>query len=220
MKKVFEGGLSKVRGIKPKFEMDYRLAEWLELNLPWDRPVRIAVEELPESKPEPDKNCGNCAHNTKYPNPNCEGTSCKETGYSLWQPKPAEPQGWEQRVCSNCNYKSACAADKIHLTCTTIDAIRAEIAEAEKRGYLRAGEEIARKHKEWIEQNKHREGGKMKRTTTMWAVIDKDGDILIASFAYIRIWAHDHAENITGVCWKGLYSQGYRCRKVTISWEE
>lgn len=60
----------------------------------------------------------------------------------------------------------------------------------------------------------------MKRTITMWAVIDKDGDILIASFSYTRIWAHDNAENITGVRWKGLYADGYRCRKVTISWEE
>jgi hypothetical protein len=34
------------------------------------------------------KTCGNCAHDT-IANPNCEGTNCINTGYSLWQPKPA-----------------------------------------------------------------------------------------------------------------------------------
>jgi len=140
MKKVFEGGLSKVRGIKPKFEMDYRLAEWLELNLPWDRPVRIAVEELPEES-KPEKNCGNCAHNTKYPNPNCEGTSCKETGYSLWQPKPAEPQSWEQRICMAICSKEKHTSSCEMRTCNKVKSfIRAEIErvrEEEKQLFIK-----------------------------------------------------------------------------------
>ena len=51
-------------------------------------------KDLPESKPE--KNCGNCVNKTNWPM--ISHTPCNECYMaSSWQPKPAEPQGWEQR---------------------------------------------------------------------------------------------------------------------------
>lgn len=69
MKKVFEAGLSRTRGRLVKFKMDYRLAEWLERNLPWDVPVRITIENLPKprtycfSDSGPGKRCIYCSAN-------------------------------------------------------------------------------------------------------------------------------------------------------------
>ena len=96
-------------------------------SLPIGKATRITAEDLPESKPEPcdenapcwvgecphkvnglchakrhdeirrtikpeEKNCGNCAIDYKR----CTQHE-RKYGCDAWQPKAAEPQGWEQR---------------------------------------------------------------------------------------------------------------------------
>lgn len=96
MKRVFEGKFftksSKTAGGIVKTMRLYKACvDFLDCLVP-NRSFRITVEPLPESKPEP-KNCGNCV--------NCEGYGkpclSDADGLSCFKPKPAEPQGWEQR---------------------------------------------------------------------------------------------------------------------------
>jgi hypothetical protein len=87
MKKVFEGMAWKLDSLGA-----WPTGDFAKIMVGFENHrVRITVEDLPEIKPE--KNCGNCG---------AGHTGCKtepgKTYCSAWQPKPAEPQGWEQRL--------------------------------------------------------------------------------------------------------------------------
>ena len=60
----------------------------------------------------------------------------------------------------------------------------------------------------------------MKRTITMWAVFMPTDIIIRNSVGYFRCLAIRDASKWAGTPWKELKIKGYRCRKVTISWEE
>lgn len=108
---------------------------------------------LPESKPEPEKNCGNCG---------AGHTGCKTSHGKAycgdWQPAPAEPQGWEQRL--KAQFPDAYGEGPL------MSFIRSEIErvrEEEKQAVLKRidqhyqslGVQMVR---EDIEQNRHRSG--------------------------------------------------------------
>lgn len=107
MKKVFEGIFDNgVDTVSLHTEHGREPANcFLTEKLLQGKRVRITVEELPESKPE--KNCGNCG---RYYTGKCHLPGAviqiqeivKDCGD--WQPKPAEPQSWEQRYRSLCEH--------------------------------------------------------------------------------------------------------------------
>ena len=86
--------------------------------------VFMVVEPLPESKPEPEKNCGNCAidynrctqHERKY-------------GCDAWQPKAAEP-----KKCPNCGIKVPGAVIWIHKDGTCAECGKTVAREFRGRG--------------------------------------------------------------------------------------
>jgi hypothetical protein len=64
----------------------------------------------------------------------------------------------------------------------------------------------------------------MKRTITMWAVITAYGckRPMLATFDWLRRYSKRDFLSVMGkeYDWKHYYRQGFRCRKVKISWEE
>lgn len=97
----------------------------------WDIPVRITVEDLPESKPEPEKKCGNCGayKTTGCPGDidNCESISIEteRAFYKNNRPKAAEPQeSWQTRILNK-----GAELTGMDLSCMIVH-IRAEIERA------------------------------------------------------------------------------------------
>ena len=145
MKRVFEGIVFERRRIgdnaigactTESFEEFYQ-------SLPIGKATRITAEDLSESKlpsadkPEPEKNCGNCAidynrctqHERKY-------------GCDAWQPKAdeAKAEGWEQRF----DKEFPCCGGAFK---TSVKAfIRAEIDRAWGDGF-KAGHDIAEENR-------------------------------------------------------------------------
>lgn len=100
MKKVFEGMAWKLDSLGA-----WPTGDFAKIMVGFENHrVRITVEDLPESKPE--KNCGNCAHAPifkDYINANCpyaKNRSMNDPACGAWQPKAAEPEGWEQLSAS------------------------------------------------------------------------------------------------------------------------
>jgi len=101
-------------------------------------------KELPESKPEPEKNCGNCGKHK------CQ-IAYLDDGYPCWQPKAAEPQGWEQRFdaiinlpkdCKNCKWDRE--SDSGHCTAEPTCDFSPEIDLKKIKSFIRAEIERAR----------------------------------------------------------------------------
>lgn len=175
MKRVFEGKVGEDGFDRPEISVCFGEG-WGKglLNVR----VRITVEDLPESKPEPinwlasgggksantsdfksePKNCGNCALGKPFLATNRICAQCEKE--SEWQPKAAEPQGWEQRF--DFEYRSFINQDFVFNQIKSF--IRAElerVREEEKQAVLKRidqhyqslGVQMVR---EDIEQNRHR----------------------------------------------------------------
>ena len=93
MKKVFEGYLFRSGMIgTPQFAGSNDLI---------DKKVRITVEDLPESKPEPHTfpapDCPKCKGTGRVPHTTATPGEYEHCNCYHWRPAPAEPQGWEQK---------------------------------------------------------------------------------------------------------------------------
>jgi len=105
------------------------------------------LKDLPESKPE--KNCGSCKNITSEGFPIISHGPCNECyEHGNWQPKSAEPQSWEQRLCEVCRKDliTPCRATAVDRNnCDRICLIRAEIerrVEEEKQKILTRIEDV------------------------------------------------------------------------------
>ena len=132
----------------------------------------LDTKGMPESKPE--KSCGNCA--LGLPDDLCEGiclrkdkSDCNErNGYIHWQPKAAEPQGWEQRFdfkfvspCIGCTVQTESNNSCDDCPDSEFDVLEKDIAE-EIKSFIRA--EIERE----VEKEKNRFLKYLKKAIGIW----------------------------------------------------
>jgi hypothetical protein len=90
------------------------------------------------SEKEPEKNCGNCG------SLRCNICKKQSEPFTFWQPKPAEPQGWEQR------FNGKFSADFYAMATKHMDNVRAFIRAEIDRAWgdgFKAGHDIAEENR-------------------------------------------------------------------------